>query len=262
MSYDQTLLDTVIGYADDPELKTRITDYFSVVNTARQTLFDVFVEDDFREFPRASNVLNRDRITTGIPGFIGCPYHDNDLLEDGRTDFLPWASGSDLWTSHEFLKYVWLKGDGSDYWNNVKVCEIGAGVGFVAMLLAECGAQVTTHEFSGESQMVQAVNYIEHGVEVSINPARMEVSTADTSHDVYIFANTFYRQDFCEWNIPLTRHLAGLGKEVLVSRPLHFHDETTWPVHSEDEYTTVLDVKFPTDPDTFGARQVWKMKTP
>lgn len=263
MMYDTDALSAIIAQVNDPAMKANISAYFSIENAKRRSVYAVLVDDLTREFPRATSVFNRTRVSTIIPDYAVCPYHDESLLEAGRTDFLPWTNGDDLWSSNEFLKYVWLMGDKSNYWHGVKTCDVGFGTGQVSTLLAMCGADVTMYEFSGESLMVGVVNLIDHGVEGLIKPAKMEAANPDLAHDTYIFSNTFYREDFCAWNVPLARKLTIAGKEVLVSSPLGelFHDTSSFLKFTEEECECVLCVKFPFDPDAFGERHVYRMNT-
>ena len=262
MPYDQTTLDQIVSVVTSDVTKQKITDYFSVDNAKRQSVFAILTAD----MDRAGYTFNRECGETILKGWDVCFYHDNDILDDGqdppRTDFLPWTSGQNMWSAPEFLKYIWLKGDQTDYWGGVKVCHVGGGQGHISCLLAELGADVTVYEYAGESLMIIAYNLIHHNVDALIDTSEMLSSAPDLTHDVYVFANVFYREEFCANNVPLVRAIAATGKEVLVSNPLgeQFYDNTDFLKFSPDEYDIVLDMPFKTDPEDFGGRQVLRIK--
>ena len=256
MFYEQLKIDAVVARIEGKTEKDRFADYFKVEHEFRKPILDIFYYDSWR----ANAIVNRDRMPTELEGYFIIPW---DVRDVGVNEPFPLDDANLLWMSREMLKYLFIL-NAAGHWEGRKVHEVGSGSNLLAVYLHKCGAEVIATNATSESLMVGAANMIEHGVHFDYKFYIDSVPSTERNSDAYIFNNIFYEYGVAQWNLDLMRSLAEEGKEVLFTAPYISRDfypemQTVCDLQTS-EYDVIHETEYLGDPETWGARQVLRMK--
>ena len=232
-----------------PEWKILISNYFENRNEARESVLDVMYAD----LGRIKCVTGRPLLQSIIRDFSFLGWDENSFEPDP-----PFTSINSEWTNSEIFKYVWLKGDSTDFWSYRKVCDVGCGTGTSTLITHKLGSINTVYELMDESCMIACLNFILHDYDIVFRKELAGIDTIDMSYDTYIMARVFYG-DFANKNLDLARYLKNSGKEVLIASKSLVEGTNPYATLSPSEYEMLLDIPIPSDPEGYGNRYVIRL---